>query len=95
MAQTHARLATPEPPPPAPLLASAVGLARLPAVLLHATRTFWWWLRQIFGDAAYENYLRHEGARCPGAQTAPNAVSEQQFYLERLRRRHNGISRCC
>ncbi len=64
----------------------------------------WWWTRQVSGDAAYENYLRR-AARRPGhcarsatryAQGGGRAdISRQQFYLESLKRRFSGVTRCC
>ncbi|MCL6481555.1 MAG: YbdD/YjiX family protein [Firmicutes bacterium] len=75
-------------------------------------RKLWWYLRQVSGDAAYENYLRCAEARlgCPVAPPAgePGSLphrwdccggapllSAEQFYLDVLRRRYSGISRCC
>jgi uncharacterized short protein YbdD (DUF466 family) len=84
-------------------------------------RAVWWWLRQVFGDAAYENYLRsqqgqaqrirgknpaatHREPRKLGAthecrlgHSAGNArlLSREEFYLDMLRRRYSGVSRCC
>ncbi len=64
----------------------------------------WWWTRQVSGDAAYENYLRRVARRqghCAGSATryAPCAgragISRQEFYLESLKRRFSGVSRCC
>jgi uncharacterized short protein YbdD (DUF466 family) len=56
----------------------------------------WWWLRQFSGDAAYENYLaslaRRDESACCGHE---RAVSREEFYLESLRRRYSGVSRCC
>jgi hypothetical protein len=49
----------------------------------------WWWLRQVSGDADYENYLR---------RAAPNScppISAEEFYLRELRRKHSKINRCC
>ncbi len=60
----------------------------------------WWWMRQVSGDAAYENYLRraadcarsaNQSAQCAGRAR----ISRQEFYLESLRRRFSGVSRCC
>jgi uncharacterized short protein YbdD (DUF466 family) len=51
----------------------------------------WWYVRQITGDAAYENYLRQHrahGHACP-------ILSREEFYLDALRRRYTGVSRCC
>lgn len=50
----------------------------------------WWWLRQVSGDCAYENYLawaRRNGLNAP--------CSRGEFYVESLRRRYSGVSRCC
>ncbi len=67
----------------------------------------WWWLRQVSGDAAYENYLRQittSGASVESAkpaprpfQTAPGAalLSPREFYGQQLARRYRGVTRCC
>lgn len=59
-------------------------------------RLLWWFLRQVSGDAAYENYLCSSRA---GASTGTCAdahvLSRQEFYLDALRRRYAGVSRCC
>ncbi len=64
----------------------------------------WWWLRQVTGDAAFENYLRARqkqlagpqalACHAKGAACAP-AMSDQQFYLDMLARKYSGVSRCC
>jgi uncharacterized short protein YbdD (DUF466 family) len=51
-------------------------------------RFAWMWLRQVTGDAAYENYLRH-------AAGAARPLTRGEFYLDSLRRRYAGVSRCC
>ena len=58
-------------------------------------RQIWWALRQIFGDAAYENYLRsmQRNAAHGGNIAAP--LSRDEFYLDSLQRRYSKISRCC
>ena len=51
----------------------------------------WWFLRQVTGDAAYENYLRRAARHshsCP-------VLTREEFYLDALRRRYTGVSRCC
>jgi uncharacterized short protein YbdD (DUF466 family) len=48
---------------------------------------FWRGVRQASGDSAYEHYL--ERAR-PGPR-----LSREQFWLDALRRRYSGPSRCC
>ncbi len=55
----------------------------LPAALGAA----WGFVRQWSGDAAYERYLAHAGA-------SPK-LGRKAFYLESLRRRYRGPSRCC
>jgi len=68
--------------------------------LLNIFRSCWWWWRQVSGDAAYENYVRRamrgsaEHAAC-GPCNAEKIVSAEQFYLDRLRREHARINRCC
>jgi hypothetical protein len=60
-------------------------------------RGAWSWLRQVSGDAAYENYLRCKGTRAEigvSAELAP-ALSRTEFYLDSLRRRYSSVSRCC
>ena len=64
----------------------------------------WWWLRQVTGDAAYENYLRRAG-RCgtrlrgevPRGREAVQSglLSPEEFYLDTLRRTYARVSRCC
>jgi uncharacterized short protein YbdD (DUF466 family) len=53
----------------------------------------WWWLRQITGDAAYENYLAHR--RVAPQETGTTAMNRDEFYADSLRRKYSGISRCC
>ena len=56
-------------------------------------RKLWWWLRQVSGDAAYENYLR--AARRSSSEERVGVLSAEEFYLDTLRRRYAGASRCC
>ena len=75
--------------------AKAIGLNQ--AGLL---RLVWSWLRQVSGDAAYENYLRCARNRVPQDETAidgsSNApLSRAEFYVDSLRRRYSTVSRCC
>ena len=48
----------------------------------------WAWLRALSGDDAYEAYVA--GAAHRGA-----ALTRQEFYLDRLRRKYSRINRCC
>ena len=52
-----------------------------------ALRAAWDRLREWSGDAAYETYLARpaEGPR----------LSREDFYLDSLRRRYSGPTRCC
>jgi len=73
---------------------------RVRSVLLPAMGKFWWWLRQVTGDAAYENYLGLASRRSRKAagceiRCADGAVTAEQFYLDRIRRKYARISRCC
>ena len=71
------------------------GIARLQSI--------WWWLRQMSGDAAYENYLqsiqrKHPPAsqkKCYGEGQPGEILSREAFFEEGLRRRYNSVSRCC
>ena len=65
---------------------------------LRASRWVWWWFRQVSGDAAYENYLRSVLAlpsRGLGSRPAQAVLSREEFFLDVLRRRYSGVSRCC
>ena len=65
---------------------------RAPAVI----RICWWWLRQVTGDAAYENYLRSRSRAVHAAgEGCSGLLSAEEFYLEKLRQKYMGISRCC
>jgi hypothetical protein len=65
----------------------------------HTVARFCWAVRQIFGDAAYENYLRSlHGESISGETSAENStapLSPTDFYLDSLRRRYSRINRCC
>jgi hypothetical protein len=57
-----------------------------------------WYVRQVSGDAAYENYLRCKARRAAVSAEAglgDELVSEKEFYLENIRRQYSRISRCC
>ena len=53
-------------------------------------KSIWMWVRQLSGDAAYENYLRSCAVR-----GGPHILSREEFYLDALRRKYTGVSRCC
>jgi uncharacterized short protein YbdD (DUF466 family) len=63
-------------------------------------RGAWTWLRQVTGDAAYDNYLRSmqraDACDSPASMQAPREpLSRADFYLDALRRRYSTVSRCC
>ena len=58
-------------------------------------RQIWWAIRQIFGDAAYENYLLSLRRNAAGAAGVAAPLSRDEFYLDSLRRKYSKISRCC
>ncbi len=72
-----------------------------------AMRAVWGWLRQVSGDAAYEDYVRSAAQRLKrgagnassglgrGASIAAQVLSPEEFYVETLKRRYSGVSRCC
>jgi uncharacterized short protein YbdD (DUF466 family) len=73
------------------------------------SRNAWVWIRQVSGDAAYENYLRSTRriadmaragsctmqAGCSTHATSAQLLTRREFYLDALRRRYSTISRCC
>jgi hypothetical protein len=79
--------------------------------VLNWSRNAWVWIRQVSGDAAYENYLRStqrvaraEMARsdartvhagCSTHATSAEVLTREEFYLHALRRRYSTVSRCC
>jgi uncharacterized short protein YbdD (DUF466 family) len=65
---------------------------------MKSLRAVWSWLRQVSGDAAYENYLRHASRGAQSGQLSANVnapLSRAEFYLDSLRRRYSTVSRCC
>jgi len=75
-------------------------LGRIREKLICIFRSYWWWQRQVSGDAAYENYVRRatrgsiEHVGC-GHLHGDKIMPAEQFYLERLRREHSRVNRCC
>jgi uncharacterized short protein YbdD (DUF466 family) len=77
---------------------------------LSISRNIWRWIRQVSGDAAYENYLRStrriavvarvdartmQASCCSTRATSAQPLTREEFYLHALRRRYSTISRCC
>jgi len=66
-----------------------VSASAVAPALARAARAAWSYLRAVTGDSAYETY--RERAR---ARSLPS-LTREQFYVDRLRRRYAGVSRCC
>ena len=76
---------------------------------LHGMARSWWWLRQVSGDAAYDNYVRQVTLRLAARPADEHEsvagenrglgrvrlLSAKEFYLDTLSRRYSGVSRCC
>jgi hypothetical protein len=78
---------------------------------IRISENIWYWIRQVSGDAAYENYLRStrrvaevEMARAGACTlhavrsthaTSAQPLTREEFYLHALRRRYSTVSRCC
>jgi uncharacterized short protein YbdD (DUF466 family) len=61
-----------------------------------ALRKAWQWLREITGDAAYENYLRHCAANEARTSVSANKkMTRAEFYSDSLHRKYSTINRCC
>jgi uncharacterized short protein YbdD (DUF466 family) len=72
----------------------------IPTIAIRIPSLMWAWIRQVTGDAAYENYLRsmRRAAACDSlasAQARSEPLSRADFYLDALRRRYSSVSRCC
>jgi len=59
-----------------------------PRTLAAVAGRAWAWLRAVSGDDAYEAYLARAGRR-------PPALTREEFYVDRLRRKYSRLSRCC
>jgi uncharacterized short protein YbdD (DUF466 family) len=69
---------------------------RATTLLSFALQRAWSVLRQLSGDAAYDNYLRSLARlRAAGGHGCGVPLTREEFYLDALRRRYSGASRCC
>ena len=57
--------------------------------VLSSVSSAWDYVRAVMGDKAYERYV--EVAKRRGL----TPLSEQDFYLDSLKRRYSTVSRCC
>ena len=75
------------------MVISRLMIARM---LTLAVKRLWRWLREVSGDAAYESYVRSHKRSCSRAPSqVQRLLTREQFYLDALRRRYSGVSRCC
>jgi uncharacterized short protein YbdD (DUF466 family) len=58
-----------------------------------ALRRIWALLREVTGDDAYERYLEHWRAR--HAANGGGPLDRASFCREELRRKWDGVRRCC
>jgi len=75
-----------------PVVAAATtrrGLGEVAEALRDVANAVRSWLRGATGSTKYESYLRH-AAKC-GHQP----LSEQEFYLEDVKRKYSRPNRCC
>src|SRR3981189_3736648 len=68
--------------------------------LICILKSYWWWQRQVSGDAAYENYVRLATSRSSGHagcghDNSEKIASGEECYFVRLRLDHSSLSRCC
>lgn len=66
-------------------------MSKVHSIATSLLRGGWDWLRQVSGDAAYENYLRSAARHADSG----SPLSRAEFYLDSLRRRYSSVSRCC
>ena len=64
--------------------------------LTSALKKAWRYLREVTGDAAYENYAKYCATK--KSNSNPNAtaiMTRAEFYSESLKRKYSTINRCC
>jgi len=62
--------------------------------LISALRKAWRYLREVTGDAAYENYVKYCAAK-ESNSNPPKRMTRAEFYNDAQRRKYSTISRCC
>jgi len=64
--------------------------------ITRALEKAWRYLREVTGDAAYENYVKYCAARKPSSNPAATAImTRAEFYNDAQRRKYSTINRCC
>jgi uncharacterized short protein YbdD (DUF466 family) len=54
----------------------------------------WRYLREVTGDAAYENYVKYCAAKKSNLNP-PKRMTRSDFYSDALKRKYSTINRCC
>jgi uncharacterized short protein YbdD (DUF466 family) len=54
----------------------------------------WRYLREVTGDAAYENYVKYCAAENSNSNP-PKRMTRSEFYSDALKRKYSTINRCC
>jgi len=62
--------------------------------ITRALRKAWTYLRQVTGDAAYENYMKYCAAN-ESNSNPPETMTRAEFYNDAQRRKYSTINRCC
>lgn len=60
---------------------------------MNALKRFWCFVRQLSGDDAYEQYLKHYALHHQGEEEPP--LTREAFYKEWQDRKWKGVKRCC
>jgi uncharacterized short protein YbdD (DUF466 family) len=64
--------------------------------ITRALEKAWRYLRQVTGDAAYENYVKYCAAKESNSDPAATAImTRAEFYRDALKRKYSTINRCC
>lgn len=61
--------------------------------LKNSLRKFWYGLRHVSGDDAYERYLEHWHAHHATEGASP--LDRKAFFRAEQERKWNGVKRCC
>ena len=64
-------------------------------LMLLKLKHFWHIVRQLSGDDAYTQYLKHHEQFHASSIDAPAALSRKQFYQFWQDNKWDGIKRCC
>jgi uncharacterized short protein YbdD (DUF466 family) len=63
--------------------------------LTHQFKHFWHIIRQLSGDDAYAQYLKHHEGFHASSLDAPPALSRKDFYKLWQDSKWTGVKRCC